>query len=82
MLRLYHVHTSFTALQSHLAPHACTVCVCVVPQEMLRVRWDTIEQPGDDSGYVTVLRKVGCSGGRGRGGNGGGCEQSDRHSTA
>lgn len=27
-------------------------------QGMLRVRWDTIEQPGDDSGYVGTLRMV------------------------
>ena len=28
-------------------------------QEMLRVRWDAIEQPGDDSPFVLTMRKVG-----------------------
>ena len=27
-------------------------------QEMLRVRWDSIEQPGDDSAFVLTMRKV------------------------
>ena len=51
----------YTALACQSALRPCTLLVLVVLQEMLRVRWDTIEQPGDDSGYVTVLRKVGGS---------------------
>lgn len=32
-------------------------------QELARVRWDAIETPGDDSPYVTAIRKV-CGGWR------------------
>lgn len=27
-------------------------------QDMLRVRWDAIESPGDDSPYVTAMRRL------------------------
>lgn len=30
------------------------MCCCL--QDMLRVRWDAIESPGDDSPYVGMLR--------------------------
>lgn len=26
-------------------------------QDMLRVRWDAVESPGDDSGYVVAMRR-------------------------
>lgn len=36
-------------------------------QDMLRSRWDAIEAPGDDSGFVAGIRKVGGWAGQGCG---------------
>ncbi len=34
-------------------------------QDMMRSRWDAIEAPGDDSGFVAGIRKVGGRAGHG-----------------
>jgi len=36
-----------------IAPES-SICLCL--QDMLRMRWDAIESPGDDSPYVSALR--------------------------